>query len=237
MPRRNIASALGPAGVVLEAMQLTIAAKRRAIPPGAMMVFFVGLGLFVLGSLLNVLGWTIHRRSVKGTEEFMGWLLEVVRKWFDVLTGERAPGGAAGRLRRHPRRDRSRDHGRWPNCLDRLVRAHARFDRHVRPAPVRSAAAAAFHAQIIKTRDKASPTGSEKTTASSGQVCPVRDNEGGDIQIAVLLRRGRRIRHLSLPFSLHKYLGATFPDCQVSRVETAAITVFRFRADHVQTHE
>ena len=53
-----------------------------------MNLFLVGLGLFVLGAILNAIGWTLHRRSIAGvTDNFFKWLLEVIRNFFDMLTG------------------------------------------------------------------------------------------------------------------------------------------------------
>jgi hypothetical protein len=53
-----------------------------------MTIFFVGLGLFVLGVVLNAIGWKLHFRGTKGVpKEFLAWLLEVIRNWFGLLTG------------------------------------------------------------------------------------------------------------------------------------------------------
>jgi hypothetical protein len=52
-----------------------------------MTLFFVGLGLFVLGAGLNALGWRMHARRIAGVpEEYLTWLLEVIRHWFGLLT-------------------------------------------------------------------------------------------------------------------------------------------------------
>ena len=53
-----------------------------------MTIFFVGLGLFVLGVVLNAVGWKLHYRGARGVpKEFLAWLLEVIRNWFGLLTG------------------------------------------------------------------------------------------------------------------------------------------------------
>ena len=52
-----------------------------------MIIFFVGLGLFVLGTALNMLGWSLHRRTIaEAPAGYLEWLLEVIRKWFEKLT-------------------------------------------------------------------------------------------------------------------------------------------------------
>jgi hypothetical protein len=59
-----------------------------------MIIFLVGLGLFVLGALINFLGWKLHRRKVKEETSISRWFVEVVlRDWFGRLTGPDSTGG------------------------------------------------------------------------------------------------------------------------------------------------
>jgi hypothetical protein len=53
-----------------------------------MTIFFVGLGLFAAGFVINVLGWRLHRSEIKAVPgNFLDWLLDVIRHWYGVLTG------------------------------------------------------------------------------------------------------------------------------------------------------
>ena len=53
-----------------------------------MVIFIVGLAMFVVGTLLNFIGWSLHRRTVAETPSgAFKWLLEVIREWFPKLTG------------------------------------------------------------------------------------------------------------------------------------------------------
>ncbi len=59
-----------------------------------MILFFVGLGLFVVGATLNPIGWRLHGRRIAGPSDgFQKWLLEVVRHWFTLLTDEESDVG------------------------------------------------------------------------------------------------------------------------------------------------
>jgi hypothetical protein len=53
-----------------------------------MTIFIVGLALFLAGVVLNAVGWRLHYRKTRGVpKEYLGWLLEVIRHWFGLLTG------------------------------------------------------------------------------------------------------------------------------------------------------
>lgn len=53
-----------------------------------MTIFFVGLGLFIGGTLLNMIGWSLHRRTAaEAPAGYLEWLLEVIRTWFGKLVG------------------------------------------------------------------------------------------------------------------------------------------------------
>lgn len=59
-----------------------------------MIIFFVGLAIFVIGTVLNAAGWALHRRTVKADEPTINqWLVEVLRHWFGKLTGPDSTGG------------------------------------------------------------------------------------------------------------------------------------------------
>jgi hypothetical protein len=59
-----------------------------------MTIFIVGLALFVVGTLLNAIGWSVHRRSVaESPKGYLEWLLEVFRTWFSKLTGQESTPG------------------------------------------------------------------------------------------------------------------------------------------------
>jgi hypothetical protein len=54
-----------------------------------MSLFFVGIGLFALGALLNAVGWRWHTNSIKtaGIDDgFIKGLLRTVTTWFETLT-------------------------------------------------------------------------------------------------------------------------------------------------------
>lgn len=68
-----------------------------------MVIFFVGLGLFLLGVIVVILARAQEARSTAGTTDgFFKWFLEVLRHWFEILTGDGADTwervGAAGSI-------------------------------------------------------------------------------------------------------------------------------------------
>ena len=58
-----------------------------------MSIFVTGVAMFVVGSLLNGIGWQIHRRSIQSSEAMTDWFVEVLKHWFGKLTGPDSTGG------------------------------------------------------------------------------------------------------------------------------------------------
>jgi hypothetical protein len=60
-----------------------------------MTIFAVGLAMFVVGAVLNGVGWSMHRKSIKAAapEGFWAWFLEQLRHWYPLLTGPDATVG------------------------------------------------------------------------------------------------------------------------------------------------
>jgi hypothetical protein len=59
-----------------------------------MTIFIVGLVMFVVGVVLNAIGWNMHRKSVKAVPGgYLDWFLEVLREWFGLLTGPESTTG------------------------------------------------------------------------------------------------------------------------------------------------
>jgi hypothetical protein len=57
-------------------------------------IFIVGVAMFVAGSVVNALGWSVHRRTVaEAPAGYFEWLLEVIRTWFAKLTGAESTTG------------------------------------------------------------------------------------------------------------------------------------------------
>jgi hypothetical protein len=53
-----------------------------------MIIFMVGAGVVLVGVLLNIVGWTLHRQTVGETPPgFFEWLLEEIKRWYPLLTG------------------------------------------------------------------------------------------------------------------------------------------------------
>ncbi|MCR6487351.1 hypothetical protein M8542_31430 [Amycolatopsis sp. OK19-0408] len=59
-----------------------------------MELFWVGLGLFAAGAILNAAGWQWHRRAKRGIDAgLLKWLVGVLSEWFGMLTGPDHTGG------------------------------------------------------------------------------------------------------------------------------------------------
>ena len=59
-----------------------------------MTIFLVGLAMFVVGSVLNAWGWSLHKRSVMTVPPgYFKWFLSVLKHWFGLLTGQRSTTG------------------------------------------------------------------------------------------------------------------------------------------------
>jgi hypothetical protein len=59
-----------------------------------MAIFIVGISIFVLGSVLNAIGWRLHRRTIAAAPpEFFEWLLEIFKTWFSKLVGPESTTG------------------------------------------------------------------------------------------------------------------------------------------------
>jgi hypothetical protein len=57
-------------------------------------IFIVGLVLFVVGTVLNALGWRLHYSQIQAVpEEYLKWLLGVIRDWFGLLTRAESTSG------------------------------------------------------------------------------------------------------------------------------------------------
>jgi hypothetical protein len=53
-----------------------------------MVIFIVGACVLVIGVVLNIVGWTLHRRTIGETPAgFFEWLLEEIKRWYPLLTG------------------------------------------------------------------------------------------------------------------------------------------------------
>jgi hypothetical protein len=59
-----------------------------------MAIFVTGIGLFLLGTILNAIEWWLHRKQAfEAPLVSSDWLLETIRNWFGLLTGpDSSPG-------------------------------------------------------------------------------------------------------------------------------------------------
>jgi hypothetical protein len=53
------------------------------------LIFAAGLSMFAFGSVLNAVGWSMHRKSIKADapDGFWAWFLDQIKHWFPLLTG------------------------------------------------------------------------------------------------------------------------------------------------------